>query len=110
MGKASKRRIRMAMSKHFLWMGTNDRRQMSNEDIDAICRHCGQALKTFLHEMEEHNAEVVCASCGKPQDSSGHGGAHKGAAGGGMHSHQANTPSAGNVQRDNPKPASSKRR
>ena len=87
---------------------------MSNDDIDAICRHCGQALKTFLHEMEEHNAEVVCASCGKAQELTGHGVGHKGAAMSGVDSQpdsrRAKPPAGGNVQRDNRKPASSKKR
>lgn len=41
---------------------------MSDESIEALCKHCGQALTDFLHEMEEHNAEVVCPACGKKQD------------------------------------------
>ena len=87
---------------------------MSNEDIDALCRHCGQALKTFLQEMEEHNAEVVCPSCGKTQHSTGHVEAHKGAAATGVDSHadshRAKASSGGNVQRGNHRPVSPKRR
>jgi uncharacterized Zn finger protein (UPF0148 family) len=40
---------------------------MSNENLDALCKHCGQAVTDFLHQMEEHNAEVVCPTCGKAQ-------------------------------------------
>ncbi len=40
---------------------------MSDESLDALCKHCGQTLTNFLHQMEEHNAEVVCPSCGKSQ-------------------------------------------
>jgi len=41
---------------------------MSEENLEALCKHCGQTLSTFLHQMEEHNAKVVCPSCGKTQD------------------------------------------
>jgi len=41
---------------------------MSDENLEALCKHCGQALSTFLHQMEQHNAEVVCPSCGRTQD------------------------------------------
>jgi uncharacterized Zn finger protein (UPF0148 family) len=34
-------------------------------DTDTLCKHCGHALYEFLHEMEEHNAAVVCPACGK---------------------------------------------
>jgi predicted RNA-binding Zn-ribbon protein involved in translation (DUF1610 family) len=43
----------------------------SGKDLDTICQHCGQALSDFLHRMEEHNAEVVCPSCGKKHVSGG---------------------------------------
>jgi uncharacterized Zn finger protein (UPF0148 family) len=38
---------------------------MSEPNLDELCHHCGQTLSNFLHQMEEHNAEVVCPSCGK---------------------------------------------
>ena len=41
---------------------------MSDDKIDLLCNHCGQAFSAFLHQMEEHNAKVVCPSCGKPHD------------------------------------------
>jgi len=41
---------------------------MSDETIDLLCKHCGQAFSAFLHHMEEHNAKVVCPSCGKPHE------------------------------------------
>ena len=44
---------------------------MSDKSLDSLCKHCGQALTNFLHQMEEHNAKVVCPSCGKPQDGAG---------------------------------------
>ena len=43
-------------------------RLADNKNPDSLCLHCGQALAEFLHEMEHHNAEVVCPSCGKPQE------------------------------------------
>jgi uncharacterized Zn-finger protein len=36
----------------------------SNED-NVFCKGCGEMLTTFLREMAEHNAEVVCPDCGK---------------------------------------------
>jgi hypothetical protein len=41
---------------------------MNSPNLDAPCKHCGQALADFLQEMKEHNAEVVCTTCGNPQD------------------------------------------
>ena len=38
---------------------------MTSEKTEVLCKHCGQALSAFLREMEEHNAKVVCPSCGK---------------------------------------------
>jgi len=35
-----------------------------NED-DVLCKGCGESLTTFLREMADHNAEVVCPHCGK---------------------------------------------
>lgn len=40
----------------------------SNSNIESLCQHCGTALSDFLHQMEHHNAEVVCPSCGKSKD------------------------------------------
>ncbi|MGA2001944.1 MAG: hypothetical protein ABSG70_01100 [Terriglobales bacterium] len=39
-----------------------------SDSIDTFCKHCGKVLSTFLHQMEEHNAVVVCPACGKPHD------------------------------------------
>lgn len=36
----------------------------ANED-DVLCKSCGESLTTFLREMADHNAEVVCPHCGK---------------------------------------------
>lgn len=44
---------------------------MSDQNLEDLCQHCGQALSTFLHQMEHHNAEVVCPTCGKAQDKTG---------------------------------------
>jgi uncharacterized Zn finger protein (UPF0148 family) len=44
---------------------------MTDQNLEELCQHCGQALSNFLHQMEEHNAEVVCPSCGKTQDKTG---------------------------------------
>jgi len=41
---------------------------MSDDKIDLLCKHCGQTFSTFLHQMEEHNAKVMCPSCGKPHE------------------------------------------
>jgi len=42
---------------------------MSDEKVDLLCEHCGQAFSAFLHEMAEHNAKVTsCPNCGKPND------------------------------------------
>ena len=40
-------------------------------DKTELCERCGQALSDFLHQMEEHNAKVVCPSCGKEHDAKG---------------------------------------
>jgi len=36
----------------------------ANED-NVFCKGCGEALTTFLREMADHNAEVVCPHCGR---------------------------------------------
>jgi len=42
---------------------------MSDDSIDLLCEHCGQAFSAFLHEMAEKNAQVTaCPSCGKAHD------------------------------------------
>jgi len=42
---------------------------MSDEKIDLLCQHCGQAFSAFLHEMAEKNAKVTtCPSCGKSHE------------------------------------------
>ena len=43
---------------------TND----ASASTEPLCRNCGRALTEFLHEMEEHNAEVVCPDCGKKHE------------------------------------------
>jgi uncharacterized Zn finger protein len=45
------------------------RTNMSAEQIDLLCNHCGQAFSAFLHEMADHNAKVTsCPNCGKVHD------------------------------------------
>jgi len=41
---------------------------MGSDQLDVLCKHCGQAFSTFLHQMEEQNAKVTCPSCGKPHE------------------------------------------
>jgi uncharacterized Zn finger protein len=41
---------------------------MSADQIDVLCKHCGQALSAFLHEMAERNAKVMCLNCGESRD------------------------------------------
>jgi hypothetical protein len=38
---------------------------MSEETIDVLCHHCGQAFSAFLHQMADKNAKVVCPNCRK---------------------------------------------
>jgi len=38
------------------------------ENIDVLCKYCGQTLTRFLTEMAEHNSKVVCPACGKDHD------------------------------------------
>ena len=46
--------------------GEKSNKANADDKIDLLCKHCGQAFSTFLHQMEEHNAKVTCPSCGKP--------------------------------------------
>jgi predicted RNA-binding Zn-ribbon protein involved in translation (DUF1610 family) len=46
-----------------------DENNMSADQIDFLCEHCGQTLSAFLHEMAERNAKVVCPNCGESRDS-----------------------------------------
>jgi len=45
---------------------------MQNNINKPLCDHCGQTLEHFLNQMEEHNLEVVCPSCGTPQGGAKH--------------------------------------
>ena len=45
-------------------MSTN----MSTDSIELLCNHCGQTFSTFLHQMADKNAKVVCPSCGENHD------------------------------------------
>ena len=36
----------------------------SNED-NVFCKGCGETLTTFLCQMADQNAQVVCPHCGK---------------------------------------------
>jgi hypothetical protein len=42
---------------------------MSTDPIDVLCGHCNQTFSTFLHELAEKNAKVVCPNCGENHDS-----------------------------------------
>jgi hypothetical protein len=41
---------------------------MSDDQIDVWCGHCNQTFSTFLHELAEKNAQVVCPNCGQSHD------------------------------------------
>jgi hypothetical protein len=41
---------------------------MSDDQIDLLCGHCNQTFSTFLHELAEKNAKVVCPNCGESHD------------------------------------------
>jgi predicted RNA-binding Zn-ribbon protein involved in translation (DUF1610 family) len=38
---------------------------MRDDIKKPLCDRCGQTLEHFLNQMEEHNLDVVCPSCGK---------------------------------------------
>lgn len=38
---------------------------MNANDDNTFCQGCGETLTTFLREMADHNAEVVCPHCGR---------------------------------------------
>jgi hypothetical protein len=40
-------------------MSTN----LGNDSIEVLCHQCGQTFSTFLHEMADNNAKVVCPNC-----------------------------------------------
>lgn len=40
----------------------------SDETIETLCHHCGQAFSAFLHEMADQNAKVVCPKCRENPD------------------------------------------
>ena len=48
--------------------GAVTRTNMSDEKVDLLCAGCGQTFSAFLHEMADHNAKVVCPSCGRRHD------------------------------------------
>jgi predicted Zn finger-like uncharacterized protein len=41
---------------------------MSDQSIDLLCPHCNATFATFLKELAEKNAKVVCPSCGHAHD------------------------------------------
>lgn len=41
---------------------------MSDDSIEALCHRCGQTFSTFLHEMADQNAKVVCPNCQDGRD------------------------------------------
>jgi hypothetical protein len=36
--------------------------------VSVWCKGCGQVFSTFLEQMADHNAEVVCPNCGKSHE------------------------------------------
>ena len=49
-------------------MNENMNRNMSDDSIELLCHRCGKTFSTFLHEMEEQNAKVVCPDCRENAD------------------------------------------
>jgi hypothetical protein len=41
---------------------------VSNDSIERLCNSCGKTFSTFLHEMADQNAKVVCPDCRKSAD------------------------------------------
>lgn len=35
----------------------------SKDSIELLCHHCGKTFSTFLHQMADKNAKVVCPNC-----------------------------------------------
>ncbi len=35
----------------------------SNDSIELLCNRCGKTFSTFLHQMADQNAKVVCPEC-----------------------------------------------
>ena len=44
---------------------------MGTDQIDLLCGHCNHTFATFLHELAEKNAKVVCPNCGENHDGKG---------------------------------------
>jgi hypothetical protein len=42
----------------------NDGKNPNDQNMAALCQHCGKTFSAFLHQMEEQNAKVVCPDCG----------------------------------------------
>jgi hypothetical protein len=42
---------------------------MADEQMDVLCKNCGQAFTVFLKQMADHNEKVVCPCCGASGDS-----------------------------------------
>ena len=38
---------------------------MNQDNLEVLCRHCGETLTTFLKEMSDRNSKVVCPACGQ---------------------------------------------
>jgi predicted Zn finger-like uncharacterized protein len=36
----------------------------NDEKIELLCKGCGGAFLTFLHQMAAHNGQVTCPQCG----------------------------------------------
>jgi uncharacterized Zn finger protein (UPF0148 family) len=48
----------------------NNSGQAANDQdsIEMLCHRCGATFSTFLHQMADKNAKVVCPNCQKNQD------------------------------------------
>jgi predicted Zn finger-like uncharacterized protein len=38
---------------------------MKDKQVQIKCKNCGAVFSTFLEQMAEHNAKIVCPKCGK---------------------------------------------
>jgi formylmethanofuran dehydrogenase subunit E len=39
-----------------------------NDSIELLCNRCGKTFSTFLHQMADQNAKVVCPDCAANPD------------------------------------------
>jgi DNA-directed RNA polymerase subunit RPC12/RpoP len=41
---------------------------VNQENLEVLCRHCGETLTSFLKEMAEKNSKIVCPACGQTHE------------------------------------------